>query len=114
MDQLPCAHAIAILKEMNQDPYQYCSPYYSKEAMVATYQEIVYPIGNEDTWEIPEHIKDVKVHPPEGRIRVGRPKKRRCKATWEKNKKARKENKCGSCGQYGHNRKTCRNRPIRN
>ncbi|XP_062086749.1 uncharacterized protein LOC133792994 [Humulus lupulus] len=70
MDQLPCAHAIATLKEMNQDPYKYCSPYYSKEAMVATYQEIVYPIGNEDTWEIPEHIKAVKVHPPEGRIRV--------------------------------------------
>ncbi|XP_062088985.1 uncharacterized protein LOC133795549 [Humulus lupulus] len=70
MDQLPCAHAIAILKEMNQDRYQYCSPYYSKEAMVATYQEIVYPIGNEDTWKIPEHIKAVKVHPPEGRIRV--------------------------------------------
>ncbi|XP_062088650.1 uncharacterized protein LOC133795208 [Humulus lupulus] len=70
MDHLPCAYAIAILKEMNQDPYQYCSPYYSKEAMVATYQEIVYPIGNEDTWEIPEHIKAVKVHPPEGRIRV--------------------------------------------
>ncbi|XP_062119220.1 uncharacterized protein LOC133832967 [Humulus lupulus] len=41
MDQLPCAHAIAILKEMNHDPYQYYSPYYSKESMVATYQEIV-------------------------------------------------------------------------
>ncbi|XP_062107863.1 uncharacterized protein LOC133818811 [Humulus lupulus] len=98
MDQLPCAHVIAILKEMNQDPYQYYSPYYSKEAMVATYREIVYPIGNEDTWEIPEHIKAVKVHPPEGRIRVGRPKKRRCKVAWEKNKKPKKQNKCGSCG----------------
>ncbi|XP_062075860.1 uncharacterized protein LOC133779986 [Humulus lupulus] len=69
MDQLPCAHAIAVFKEMNQDPYQYCSPYYTKEDMVATYKESVYPLGNEDTWQIPEHIKAVKIHPPEGKIR---------------------------------------------
>ncbi|XP_062103320.1 uncharacterized protein LOC133814367 [Humulus lupulus] len=69
MDQLPCAHAIAVFKEMNQDPYQYCSLYYTKEAMVATYKESIYPLGNEDTWQIPEHIKAVKIHPPEGKIR---------------------------------------------
>ncbi|XP_062089537.1 uncharacterized protein LOC133796073 [Humulus lupulus] len=89
MDQLICAHAIAIFKEINQDPYQYCSQYYTKEAMVATYKEIIYPLGNEDTWQIPKHIKVVKIHPPEGKIRVGRPKKRRCKAVWEKNKKSK-------------------------
>ncbi|XP_062089445.1 uncharacterized protein LOC133795978 [Humulus lupulus] len=108
MDQLPCAHAIAVFKEMNQDPYQYCSPYYTKEAMVATYKESIYPLGNEDTWLIPEHIKAVKIHPPEGKIRVGRPNKRRCQAAWEKNKKRKKQNKCGNCSQSGHNRKTCR------
>lgn len=109
MDQLPCAHAIAVCKEMNLDPYKYCSSYHTKEAMIATYKESTYPVGNKDTWQIPEHIKAVEVKPPEGKIRVGRPKKRRCKPAWERNKKVIKETKCGNCRQSGHNQKTCRN-----
>ncbi|KAF4400922.1 hypothetical protein G4B88_013763 [Cannabis sativa] len=57
IDQLPCGHAMAVLKDMNKDAYEYCSSYYTKEAMLATYGEIVYPIPNEDTWEVPEYVK---------------------------------------------------------
>ncbi|KAK1360827.1 hypothetical protein POM88_045301 [Heracleum sosnowskyi] len=64
MDQIPCAHVIAVFQ---------------------------------------------KLHPPEGRIRVGRPKKRRCKAFWEKNAKTLKPIICGKCNQNGHNRRICRN-----
>ncbi|KAK1381903.1 SWIM-type domain-containing protein [Heracleum sosnowskyi] len=109
MDQIPCAHAIAALQKSNLDPYDYCSQYYKKETMVAAYKEIVYPIGNKETWVIPEHVKSVIVYPPEGRIRVGRPKKRRCKASWERNGNPVKQINCGKCGQNGHNRRTCRN-----
>ncbi|KAK1354916.1 hypothetical protein POM88_048172 [Heracleum sosnowskyi] len=109
MDQIPCAHAIAALQKSNFDPYDYCSQYYKKETMVAAYKEIVYPIGNKETWVIPEHVKSVIVYPPEGRIRVGRPKKRRCKASWERNGNPVKQINCGKCGQNGHNRRTCRN-----
>ena len=37
----------------------------------------------------------------------GRPKKRRHKAGWEN----KSEYKCGTCGYYGHNKKTCRYKP---
>lgn len=114
MDQLPCAHAIAVLQKVNHDPYDYCSPYFKKEAMVAAYEQIVYPVGHKDTWEVPENIKSVTLYPPEGRIRVGRTKKRRCKAAWEKNVKEVQQIKCSNCNQYGHNRRTCRNPPKRN
>ncbi|KAK1398347.1 Zinc finger containing preotein [Heracleum sosnowskyi] len=109
MDQIPCAHVIVALQKSNLDPYDYCSQYYKKETMVDAYKEIVHPIENKETWVIPEHIKSVIVYPPEGRIRVGRPKKRRCKASWERNGKPVKQINCGKCGQNGHNRRTCRN-----
>lgn len=111
MDHIPCSHAIAVLQKSKLDPYDYCSPYYKKETMVAAYKETVYPVGNKDTWQVPEQVKSLIVYPPEGRIRVGRPKKRRCKAHWERNGKTQVQ--CGKCNQMGHNRRTCRN-PMNN
>ena len=64
-------------------------------------------VGHEDTWEVPESFKSMALYPPQGRVRVGRPKKRRCKASCEINAKQREQVKCESCNQYGHNRRTC-------
>ncbi|KAK1367646.1 hypothetical protein POM88_033738 [Heracleum sosnowskyi] len=113
MDEILCAHAIAVFQKCNIDPYEYCSVYYKKETMVAAYKETVYPVGNRDTWEVPQTVKSLIVNPPEGRIRVGRPKKRRCKASWERNGKTLKPIICGKCKQSGHNRRSCRN-PVKN
>ena len=29
LDQLPCEHALAVLRELNQESYTYSSPYYT-------------------------------------------------------------------------------------
>ena len=108
IDQLPCPHALVILKQMNQDPYKYCSNFYTKETLLATYEETVHPIPNQTTWNIPIQEQQIKVQPPEGRIKAGRPKKRRIKAQCEYTR----HNKCGRYAQLGYNRKTCRNAPI--
>ncbi|XP_017245339.2 uncharacterized protein LOC108216998 [Daucus carota subsp. sativus] len=113
LDQLPCGHAIVVLQKANHDPYDCCSPYFTKEAMIHAYEETVFPVGHEDTWVVPENFKSVALYPPQGRVRVGRPKKRRCKASWEINAKQREQVKCRSCNLYGHNRRTCRNPPLR-
>lgn len=112
MDQLPCAHAIVVLQKVNHDPYDYCSSYYTKESMIAAYKELVYPVGKKDTWEIPDDIKARTMYPPKGRIRVGRPKKRRRKAAWETTIPIQ-QFKCGNCGQCGHNRRTCRSLALK-
>lgn len=109
MDQMPCSHAIAVFLKANIDPYGYCSIYFQKDSMVAAYKETVYPLGNKETWEIPESVSCLRVNPPEGRIRAGRPKKKRYKAFWEKEKCTVKLIKCSRCDQVGHNRRTCRN-----
>ncbi|XP_050223969.1 uncharacterized protein LOC126673758 [Mercurialis annua] len=107
IDEIPCQHALAILNEMHQEPYKYCSKYYTTASMLATYSETVFPIEKEDEWKIPQEVKDMIVFPPQHMTRTGRPKKRRYKSVTEKSKNAN----CGKCGQAGHNKKTCRNMP---
>ncbi|KAM6590477.1 hypothetical protein CsatA_013082 [Cannabis sativa] len=31
IDEMPCGHAVAVMREMNMDPYTYCSDYYTKK-----------------------------------------------------------------------------------
>ena len=75
--------------------------------MVNTYSRSVNPIGDETTWDIPREVKELIVLPPEGRTKVGRPKKRRLRVGWE----TKVKNKCSRCKTFSHNRKTWRNKP---
>ncbi|XP_074347535.1 uncharacterized protein LOC141686396 [Apium graveolens] len=72
MDQIPCAHAIAVFQKCNMDTYNYYSPYYKKENMVDAYKETVYPVGNKDNWVVPDNVSSLIIYPPKGKIRVGR------------------------------------------
>ncbi|KAK1402914.1 SWIM-type domain-containing protein [Heracleum sosnowskyi] len=112
MDQLSCAHAIAVLKKVNHDPYEYCSSYYTKEAMIAAYTELVYRIGKKDTWKVPKVIKARKMYSQKGRVGIGRPKKRRRKGAWEANMTIQQFT-YGKCNQAGHNKRTCKNPPSK-
>ncbi|KAM6563997.1 hypothetical protein CsatB_023995 [Cannabis sativa] len=103
-DEMPCNHAVAVMKDLNINTYNYCAQYYTSKAWLQTYEETVYPVGNVREWELPEFFEDIIVLPPKERIKSGRPRKRRMAAAWE----TKKQNKCGKCGQNGHNKKTCR------
>ncbi|XP_050217252.1 uncharacterized protein LOC126668077 [Mercurialis annua] len=103
-DEIPCKHAVAVLNKDKIEPYEYCSKYYTKAAMLATYSETVYPLEREE-WIIPEEVKDQVVLPPQHRTRTGRPKNRRFTSHVER------KGKCGKCGHAGHNKKTCQNMP---
>ncbi|XP_050224634.1 uncharacterized protein LOC126674254 [Mercurialis annua] len=107
LDGIPCPHAMAILKEMNQEPYKFCSRYYKKETLLKTYEATVYPIEDQKMWAIPEEVTEMIVETPLGRTKSGRPKKRRFKSISENSNNGR----CSRCKLYGHNRKTCRNMP---
>ncbi|XP_060965465.1 uncharacterized protein LOC133034401 [Cannabis sativa] len=74
IDEMPCGHAVAVMREMNMDPYTYCSDYYTKKNWLATYSGTVYPIGHQSEWEVPEEVKNIIVLPPHERVKSGRPK----------------------------------------
>ncbi|KAM6554096.1 hypothetical protein CsatB_014858 [Cannabis sativa] len=109
IDEMPCGHAVAVMREMNMDPYTYCSDYYTKKNWLATYSGTVYPIGHQSEWEVPEEVKNITVLPPHERVKSGRPKTLRRKAGWERDQ----HNKCSKCGELGHNKRTCSRRRRR-
>ena len=109
MDDMPCTHAMTAIKRAHMDPYEYCSIYYKKQTYLNTYEGTVNTVGNPDEWKIPEQLEEIVVEAPIEKCAARRPKKTRLPSRGE----FRKYNiKCGKCGEYGHNKKTCRNRAI--
>ncbi|XP_075105082.1 uncharacterized protein LOC142179252 [Nicotiana tabacum] len=102
-------HAWAVLKNQQLKPGQYCSFYYKKDKLLSTYEFSVNPMLDESLWVIPTEVMEDVVLPPKGRRNAGRPRKERLNPASEKESK--RAFSCSVCGQGGHNRKTCRNRP---
>ncbi|XP_019240680.1 PREDICTED: uncharacterized protein LOC109220675 [Nicotiana attenuata] len=100
---------IVVLKNQQLKPGQYCSFYYKKDKLLRTYEFPVNLMPDESLWVIPTEVMEDVVLPPKGRRNAGRPRKERLKPASEKESK--RAFSCSVCGQGGHNRKTCRNRP---
>ncbi|XP_060968629.1 uncharacterized protein LOC115713133 [Cannabis sativa] len=109
-DEMPCSHAMAVLAKRNFSCYKYCSYYYTKEAFMSTYEDSILPLGEATSWNIPEDVKNITVHPPKYKRPAGRPKKDRYKGAMDTKTKV----KCGKCNQKGHNRRSCKNEAILN
>ncbi|XP_019225741.1 PREDICTED: uncharacterized protein LOC109207303 [Nicotiana attenuata] len=84
MDELPCPHAWAVLKNQQLKPGQYCSFYYKKDNLLRTYEFLVNPLPDESLWIIPTEVLEDVVLPPKGRRNAGRPRKERLKPASEK------------------------------
>ncbi|XP_019231123.1 PREDICTED: uncharacterized protein LOC109211976, partial [Nicotiana attenuata] len=87
MDELPCPHAWAVLKNQQLKPGQYCSFYYKKDKLLSTYEFPVNPMPDESLWVIPTEVMEDVVLPPKGRRNAGRPRKERLKPASEKESK---------------------------
>ncbi|XP_009785229.2 uncharacterized protein [Nicotiana sylvestris] len=47
LDELPCPHALAALRHRDESYEQYCSPYYTRESLLRTYEIPVNPLLDE-------------------------------------------------------------------
>ncbi|XP_009757963.1 uncharacterized protein [Nicotiana sylvestris] len=76
LDELPCPHALAALRHRDESSEQYCSPYYTRENLLRTYEIPVNSLHDESKWNVPQHISEEVVNPPTGGKRhPGRPQK---------------------------------------
>lgn len=107
VDGMPCPHAIAAIRLRRNSPYHYCCSYYTTKAVQLAYAEPIEAVGSGKDWIIPDEVKNIKVLPPKTKRSIGRPRKTRILSVGEEVH----HNKCGRCGQPGHNRQTCQN-PI--
>ncbi|XP_047339430.1 uncharacterized protein LOC124942869 [Impatiens glandulifera] len=57
VSSLPCTHALAAAYTRNLDAYEFCSRYYSTESWISAYAETCYLVCHQDSWDIPENIK---------------------------------------------------------
>ena len=109
LDQIPCRHALAVIAKKRLGAYSYCSHYYTKEELLASYEETIRPLGNPKTWSIPNEVKSMEVLPPVSAEKSGsRSRRKRTPPAGEEPPQV----KCGRCNKYGHNRKTCKNPPA--
>nr|XP_016492339.1 PREDICTED: uncharacterized protein LOC107811860 [Nicotiana tabacum] len=109
MDELPCPHAWAVLKNQQLKPGQYNSFYYKNDKLLRTYEFPVNLMPDKSLWVCLTEVMEYMVLPPKGRRNAGRPREERLKPASEKESK--RAFSCSVYGQGGHNRKICRNRP---
>ncbi|XP_022852317.1 uncharacterized protein LOC111373945 [Olea europaea var. sylvestris] len=106
MRQIPCAHASCAACSKGISLYDFYSRYYTTECWQAFYTELLYPVGMESDWIVPDAISSINILPPNIRIALGHPptQRRRSRAELCTNTQ-----KCGQCGGFGHNKQTYRN-----
>ncbi|XP_016541062.2 uncharacterized protein LOC107841736 [Capsicum annuum] len=107
IDEILCAHAIAILKSINIDVKEY-GRYYSElyypNTIVKTYELPIIPMSDMKYWIVPDFVDADEVLLPKYRRPPGRPKKGRHLKSSES---LISSNHCGKCGRAGHNRRKC-------
>ncbi|XP_022156660.1 uncharacterized protein LOC111023509 [Momordica charantia] len=101
--KIPCSHAIAAATMRNINPYSLCDEAYTANSWILAYAEPIFPIRYISTWSSSPEFVNIPVEPPKTVPRVGRRKTARIPSMGE----VRQICKCGRCGAWGHNRKTC-------
>ncbi len=100
--QSPCSHAIAAARHKEIDPIGLFLSAYTTRQYRHTYSQPLPPVS------IQELTTDDKVLPPIIRKQAGRPRiKRIRKGAWN-----RKQTRCTSCLEWGHNKRSCRGQPV--
>ncbi|XP_009793212.1 uncharacterized protein [Nicotiana sylvestris] len=52
LDELSCPHALAALRHRDESYENYCSPYYTRESLLKTYETPVDPLPDESKWNV--------------------------------------------------------------
>ncbi|XP_047257559.1 uncharacterized protein LOC107849026 [Capsicum annuum] len=108
IDEIPCAHVIAVLKSKNFDVKEYgryCSELYRPNTIVKMYELLIVPMLDTKDWNVLEFINAEKVLPPKYKGPSSRPKKGRHLKSSES--LTASSNHCGKCGRADHNWRTC-------
>ncbi|XP_060195125.1 uncharacterized protein LOC132624349 [Lycium barbarum] len=112
LDEIPYPHAWAVIKQKHLVIDDYCSDLFKLETVVKTYDIAVDPLPDEHEWKFSKDILDEVVLPLRYKRPPGRPKKRRDKPLHEL-MAGKKRHACSTCGQIGHNRRSCGFEPRR-
>ncbi|KAM3286247.1 hypothetical protein P3S67_025046 [Capsicum chacoense] len=104
-NEIPCAHATAVLKSKHVKEFgDYCSEYYKPNTLVKTYEVPIVPMPDKKDWDVFSSVDEEEVLSPLYKRLPGRPKKGRKKKSSETLSSS--TNRCGRCSHEGHNRRS--------
>ncbi|XP_047256188.1 uncharacterized protein LOC124888948 [Capsicum annuum] len=84
IDEIPCPHAIAVLKSKHITKFRpWCFDYYKPATLVKTYEVPIVPMLDKKDWHLPKCVEEEEVIPSKYKRPLGRLKKSRCKKTSE-------------------------------
>ncbi|XP_047257520.1 uncharacterized protein LOC124889601 [Capsicum annuum] len=76
IDEIPCLHAIAVLKSKHITKFcPWCFDYYKSAILVKTYEVPVVPMPDKKDWHVLKCVEEEKSIPPKYKRPPGRPKK---------------------------------------
>ncbi|KAF3625203.1 putative beta-adaptin-like protein C [Capsicum annuum] len=108
LDEIPCAHACAVLERKNFEKGPYCCDLFKSKNILKTYDASFYPLPHKDDWIILESILGEIVLPPKFKRPPERPAKKDREKSGRDTFGKKNINSCGGCGAKGHNRRSCR------
>ncbi|KAL0560698.1 hypothetical protein IC582_001109 [Cucumis melo] len=102
LDEIPCAHVLAVLCRRNMNTYSFVSKYFLSSTLISTYTGSVHLVENHANWK--SIGIENNILPPTFKRRAGRPRKQRILSIGEKKSHSR----CIHCHRAGHNRRNCK------
>ncbi|XP_027150542.1 uncharacterized protein LOC113750795 [Coffea eugenioides] len=112
---IPCKHAALGIIYKREKLEDYCDQWFSKDIYLKAYASMIHPIPHEKRWPPMDEITPKFVLPPPLRRAPGRPRVNRRREADEGPSSQPKRSstlKCGNCGQFGHNMRTCQRAPV--
>ncbi|XP_013607999.1 PREDICTED: uncharacterized protein LOC106314716 [Brassica oleracea var. oleracea] len=111
--KIPCRHAIKAGLTVGRAPSSLTDFMYTTSNWRTAYEETINPIGvPEDSWVVPDTVRNADVLAPESRRVAGRRRKCRYETVEDKLRSSqgaqeKKRRRCSRCGEENHNRATC-------
>eukprot|EP00268_Persea_americana_P034020 TRINITY_DN33661_c0_g1_i1.p1 TRINITY_DN33661_c0_g1~~TRINITY_DN33661_c0_g1_i1.p1 ORF type:complete len:527 (-),score=38.20 TRINITY_DN33661_c0_g1_i1:585-2165(-) len=111
LDGVPCIHAMIAIAHRREQSEDYYHVRYAISTYKTCYESIIHPLPDKRMWE---HSGTTPILPPHDRRLPERPRVNRRKGPNETTMspqllvRRRQTVKYGLCGQFGHNRKTCK------
>ncbi|KAG5606666.1 hypothetical protein H5410_028158 [Solanum commersonii] len=71
LDEMPCEHAMVVLRYKRLHESNYCSPFYSNKFFEDAYAIPIEPLPCESTWDISSYVSELKLLPLDFKRKVG-------------------------------------------
>nr|XP_027102905.1 uncharacterized protein LOC113724178 [Coffea arabica] len=113
---IPCKHAALEIIYRRKKLKHYCEAWFTRDMYLKAYSEMIHPIPDVKRWPAMPNLLPKTVLSPPLRRAPGRPRVNRRREADERASSSQPKRsstlKCGHCGAFDHNKRTCKGQPV--